>query len=71
MLRDVHPIPGNPPDRSLSERVTHLECALARLWDQVWWMNLAPERREAYARDGFKAPIQRFYVPLEDTHREA
>jgi hypothetical protein len=45
----------------LQDRVRLLECKLAQLWDQVWWMSLPPERRAGYEAEGFTAPIERFY----------
>lgn len=57
---DVHPI-ADAPDWPIEKRVHHLEVYLARLWDQVWWMQLPAERRKAYEDAGFTAPIPRFY----------
>jgi hypothetical protein len=68
-MNDVHPIQDSPADMTLIERVHLLECALARLWDQVWWMNLPDDRRAIYEADGFKAPIQNFYARFEDVSR--
>jgi hypothetical protein len=65
-MSDVHPIRDNPSDKTLAQRVHHLEVALAILWDQVWWMNLAARERAGYEAQGFKAPIQRFYRPLDE-----
>lgn len=48
-------------DLPLARRVQLLEQLLARLWDQVWWMQLPPERRAAYEAEGFQAPITEFY----------
>ena len=62
-LPDIHPI-QDAPAWPLERRVHHLECALAILWDQVWWMNLPFWRRCAYMAQGFRAPIRRFYRPL-------
>ena len=45
----------------IADRVRLLECKLAQLWDQVWWMSLPPERRAGYEAEGFTAPIERFY----------
>ena len=55
-----HPIQDSP-DLPLERRVQLLEVYLARLWDQVWWMQLAPEQRARYEAEGFTAPIEHFY----------
>lgn len=47
---------------SVEERVGYLEQMLARLWDQVWWMNLPEEKRSEYEAQGFKDPIGKFYI---------
>jgi hypothetical protein len=56
-----HPIEVNPPGIDDKQRIHILECALAELWDQVWWLSLTPEARAAYEAQGFAAPIQKFY----------
>lgn len=48
-----------------AERIALLERNLARLWDQVWWMQLSPEKRAQYEADGHRAPISNFYEPTE------
>lgn len=58
--QEKHPIPDRPP-WSMDERVANLEVHLAMLWDQVWWMNLPPEKRKEYEAQGFTAPIDKFY----------
>jgi hypothetical protein len=60
-VRERHPVEERH-DLPLEQRVQLLEQLLARIWDQVWWMNLPPERREAYRAEGFTDPIQHFYV---------
>lgn len=62
---DVHPIQDCPP-LSLERRVQLLELFVARLWDQVWWMQLAPEKRAEYEAEGFSAPIRHFYLEVPD-----
>jgi hypothetical protein len=57
----MHPIP-DAPDMPLEDRVRHLECMLARLWDQVWWMALPESQRNVYRSDGFTDPIEAFYL---------
>ena len=44
------------------ERIHHLECHLAMLWDQVWWMDLPFWRRWFYMAQGFRSPISKFYI---------
>lgn len=63
-MPERHPI-GESLDLPLERRVQLLEINLARLWDQVWWMNLPPERREAYRAEGFTDPIEHFYIEDE------
>lgn len=70
MVPDVHPIQDAPPNKTLVERVHFLECALGMLWDQVWWMNLTAEKRAEYEAQGFRAPIRRFYVPLDQVQHD-
>jgi len=57
-----HPIQDTPPNKTLMERVRHLELHLAMLWDQVWWMNLPVEQRGKYRAEGFTDPIEKFYI---------
>lgn len=64
-MPERHPV-AESPDLPLKRRVQLLEINLARLWDQVWWMNLPPERREAYRAEGFSDPIERFYIEDPD-----
>lgn len=59
-MPDRHPVQESPP-LPLERRVQLLEHQLARLWDQVWWMSLPPDRRAAYEAEGFTAPIPQFY----------
>lgn len=62
-MHSPHPILERQ-DLPLERRVQLLEMYLAQLWDQVWWMNLQeidPARRAQYEREGFSAPIQKFY----------
>jgi hypothetical protein len=59
MSGSPHPIKEGVGE--LNDRVRLLEVHLARLWDQVWWMNLPPERREQYKAEGFTDPITNFY----------
>ena len=68
-MAERHPIQDCPVDEtgqlwSLEKRVQYLECQLALLWDHVWWLSLPMHRRAGYEADGFRAPIERFY--LED-----
>jgi len=65
---DVHPIQDAPP-WPLEQRVHHLECALAKLWDEVWWHQLPFWRRWFYAAQGYRSPVRRFYVPLNEVDR--
>ena len=57
---DSHPIQDAPP-WPIERRVQYLEIMLARLWDQVWWMDLPEDRRKGYEAEGFTAPIPQFY----------
>ena len=66
MKPDVHPIQDAPAGKSLVDRVHFLECALGRLWDQVWWMNLPWYRRVFYRLQGFRSPIKNFYTRLDE-----
>lgn len=59
-----HPVEERP-DLPGDRRLQLVEQTLARLWDQVWWMNLPAERREAYEAEGFTAPIGAFYIEDE------
>lgn len=59
-MGERHPI-ADSPDLPMQRRVQLLEVHLARLWDQVWWLSLPPDRREAYRAEGFTDPIERFY----------
>lgn len=61
-MSERHPIPDAPDGKSAIERIHHLECHLARLWDQVWWMQLPFYRRWYYMAQGFRAPIKKFYI---------
>jgi hypothetical protein len=45
------------PDLPIEERCRLLEIRLAQLWDQVWWLSLTPECREAFRKDGFRDPV--------------
>jgi hypothetical protein len=67
-MKDVHPI-QDAPAIPLEQRVHRLEVALAKLWDEVWWHQLPFYRRWYYAAQGFRSPIRRFYVRLEDVDR--
>lgn len=64
-MRERHPIP-DAPDLPLPARVHLLECRLAQLWDEVWWHQLPWHRRLFYWLHGFRSPIRRFYVPVDD-----
>lgn len=57
---DMHPI---TPGRKISteQRLMEVECRLAELWDQVWWMQVPWLRRFWYWLQGFRAPIKKFY----------
>jgi hypothetical protein len=57
---DTHPITERA-DLSPERRCQLLEQRLAQLWDQVWWISLPQERRAAYEKEGFRAPVSRFY----------
>lgn len=60
---EKHPIPdGGLPNETLEQRIRRLEMYLGMLWDQVWWMNLPPEKRLKYQLEGFKDPIEKFYI---------
>lgn len=59
-----HPIQQCLP-LSPERRIQLLEIHLSQLWDQVWWMQLSPEKRAEYEAEGFTAPIQKFYEELE------
>lgn len=65
MPKEIHPIQIGRQDRTLEERVAHLERHLAALWDQVWWISLPPERRAGYEAEGYTAPILTFYQESE------
>lgn len=56
-----HPIQIERPDATQEQRILWLEHHVAMLWDQVWWMNLPPDQRAAYQREGYSDPIQAFY----------
>ena len=60
-MSERHPI-AVAPSMTLDDRVRHIEAHLAMLWDQVWWMNLPEESRAAYRLQGFRDPIEHFYV---------
>jgi hypothetical protein len=64
-VNDVHPIKQGPIGRTLEERLRATEEALALLWDQVWWMQLPEATRAHYEAEGFRSPIRRFYVPID------
>lgn len=66
MPRERHPIPNPPAGLDLQLRVHLLENRVAQLWDEVWWHQLPFYRRWWYRAQGFKSPIQRFYLPFED-----
>lgn len=60
-MSERHPIePGK--HIPLEDRVMYLEQMLASLWDQVWWMNLPKEKQDQYKAEGFKDPIEHFYI---------
>lgn len=64
--RGRHPIPDDYPVDNTAE-LHRLKCLVARLWDQVWWMQLPWYRRLFYRLHGFRSPIRRFYLrPGED-----
>ncbi len=66
--RSAHPIPQDPPysdSESLVQYCFTLQCHVARLHDQVWWLSLPRWRRAAYRLLGFRAPIQQFYLGPE------
>jgi hypothetical protein len=60
-MAERHPVQESPAGVSLERRVQLLEINLARLWDQVWWMQLPAEQRAEYEQQGFGAPIDHFY----------
>ena len=60
---DVHPLCPGATDRTLEQRLLHLENIVSQLWDQVWWLSLPVERRALYESQGHKAPIIDFYGP--------
>lgn len=60
-MQEEHPIKDNPQNKSIEERVRWLEICLARLWDQVWWMNLPLTVKQQYKIEGFTDPIEDFY----------
>jgi len=66
--REIHPIP-DAPDLPLDRRVHHLECHLARLWDQVWWISLPWYKRLGWRLLGFKDPILTFYQKSGESWR--
>lgn len=55
-----HPIEERP-DLPLPQQIQRLTIRCAQLWDQVWWLSLPPAERAEYERQGFTAPILRFY----------
>lgn len=59
-MSEKHPVQERPKE-PLERRVQMLEILLARLWDQVWWMNLPDEKRAKYRGEGFSDPIEKFY----------
>ena len=71
-LCERHPLPddspnidGLTPEQALVVLVRYVHysrCLQARLWDQVWWMQLPRWRRWIYRCFSFRAPIQRFYI---------
>lgn len=64
-MKSPHPVQARP-DLSLEQQVDVYREQLAQLWDMVWWLALPVERRTDYERQGFTAPIRRFY--LHDDH---
>lgn len=62
---EEHPVLECPP-YTLERRVQLLECFVAQLWDQVWWLSLPAEQRERYEAEGFTAPILHFYTEVPD-----
>lgn len=64
--REVHPIPEDPPTSTdpevLRQYCFTLQCRVALLWEQVWWMDLPFYKRWAWRYLGFEAPIRRFYL---------
>lgn len=64
MSDDEHPIKvGGLPGQTLEQRVARVEEYLARHHDQLWWMNLPPERRKRYEAEGFSDPMQHYFGP--------
>jgi hypothetical protein len=59
--REYHPV-AERSDLTTERQLQILRELVAQLWDQVWWMNLPPERREAYRAEGFTDPIREFYT---------
>lgn len=60
-MPERHPI-SQHTDEPPEDRLRFLEEHLAQLWDQVWWLSLPPERRDAYRAEGFTDPILHFYI---------
>jgi len=56
-----HPIPEDIADLSDRELLRRTRIDLARLWDQVWWMNLSEDERAAHRATGHDDPITNFY----------
>lgn len=65
MTRERHPIAQEmPPDdlEGLRRYCFELQCHVAQLWDQVWWLSLTPEMRDHYRMTGGHTnPIRQFY----------
>jgi hypothetical protein len=66
MPRERHPLETAPAGKSAEERLRILEEHLAMLWDQVWWLSLPVERRDAYRAEGYSDPVQKFYIDVPD-----
>lgn len=72
MARERHPIADDAPAPTIESLVLHvhrLNCHLAQLWDQVWWMHLPWYRRLYYrVAERQRDPIRQFYFPYEDVN---
>jgi hypothetical protein len=61
MPREHHPV-AERPELTTEQQLQHLRELVAQLWDHCWWHALPEDRRRAYEAEGFKDPIQRFYI---------
>lgn len=64
-MNSPHPVQERD-ELDTTTRIRVLEQLVARLWDQLWWVCLPPEKRAEYEAEGYRAPIERFYNDSEE-----